>query len=65
MRGARTGVGIVFGAAFGLLFGQMLFGDWWIGPMIGVAAGLIIGAVADLMGPAGGPRRRPPSDEAT
>jgi len=60
MTGARTGVGIVFGAAFGLLFGQtmflfghMLFANLWIGPMIGVAAGLIIGAVADLLAAAG------------
>jgi len=51
MRGARTGVGIVFGAGLGLLFGQMLFDGWWLGPMIGVAAGLVIGAVADLLGP--------------
>ena len=49
MKGARTGVGIVFGAALGLLFGQMLFDSWWLGPMIGVAAGLIIGAIADLL----------------
>lgn len=48
MKGTRTGLGIVFGAALGLLFGQMLLDSWWLGPMIGVAAGLIIGAVADL-----------------
>jgi len=48
MKGTRTGLGIVFGAALGLLFGQMLFENWWFGPMIGVAAGLIVGAVADL-----------------
>lgn len=48
MKGTRTGLGIVFGAALGLLFGQMLFENWWLGPMIGVAVGLIIGAVADL-----------------
>ncbi len=48
MKGTRTGLGIVFGAVLGLLFGQMLFDDWWLGPMIGVAAGLIIGAVIDL-----------------
>jgi hypothetical protein len=51
MRGARTGVVLVFGAALGLLFGQMLFDGWWLGSMIGVAAGLVIGAVADLFGP--------------
>jgi uncharacterized membrane protein len=65
MKGARTGVGIVFGAALGLLFGQLLFDDWWIGPMIGVAAGLIIGAITDLGRPAGSPRRCPPSDDQT
>lgn len=48
MKGTRTGLGIVFGAALGLLFGQILFESWWLGPMIGVAVGLIIGAVADL-----------------
>jgi len=53
MKGARTGVGIVFGAALGLLFGQLLFDGWWIGPMVGVAAGLIIGAITDLGRPAG------------
>jgi len=60
MTGARTGAGIFFGAAVGLLFGQtmflfghMLFANLWIGPMIGVAAGLIIGAVADLLAAAG------------
>lgn len=62
MRGARTGVGIVFGAALGLLFGQMLFDGWWLGPMIGVTAGLVIGAVADLLGPRE-PLRRGDSDE--
>lgn len=28
MKGLRTGVGIVFGAAIGLLFGQMSFDSW-------------------------------------
>lgn len=51
MKGVRTGVGIVFGAALGMVFGQMLFDSWWLGPMIGVAAGLIIGAIADLLAP--------------
>jgi hypothetical protein len=65
MKGARTGIGIVFGAAFGLLFGQLVFDDWSIGPMIGAAAGLIIGAVAELMGPGGTRQRRPPSNDET
>ena len=61
MRGTRTGIGIVFGAGLGLLFGQMLFDGWWIGPTIGVAAGLVIGAVSDLLGPREA-LRRPDSD---
>lgn len=65
MKGARTGIGIVFGAALGLLFGQLLFDDWSIGPMIGVAVGLIIGAVAELVGPGGARHHRPPSDDGT
>ena len=64
MRGARTGIGIVFGAALGLLFGQMLFDDWWFGPMIGVAAGLIIGAIADMIKPPGGPVDRDQTGDA-
>lgn len=65
MKGTRTGLGIVFGAALGLLFGQMLFDGWWLGPMIGVAAGLIIGAVADMLRPRGAHRRRAPDKNAT
>lgn len=65
MRGTRTGVGLVFGAGLGLMLGQMLLVQWWIGPMIGVAAGLVIGAVADLLKPPGSPRRRAPDDGVT
>jgi hypothetical protein len=32
VKSLRTAVGIVFGAALGLVFGQMLFDDWWLGP---------------------------------
>lgn len=63
MRGARTRVGIIFGAALGLLFGPMLFDGWWIGPTIGVAAGLVIGAVTDLLGPREALRRRAPNED--
>ena len=58
MRGARTGVGLVFGAAIGLVFGQMLFDGWWVGPMIGVVAGLMIGALADLLASVNDPADR-------
>jgi len=63
MKGARTGIGIVFGAAFGLPFGQLLFDDWSIGPMIGAASGLIIGAVAELIGPRGTRHSHHPTDD--
>jgi hypothetical protein len=62
MKGFRVGVGIVFGAAYGQAIGQMLFDDWWLGPVIGVAAGLIIGAILDLRGPSGEHRPTPPID---
>jgi hypothetical protein len=61
MKGIRIGVGIVFGAAYGQVLGQMLFDDWWIGPVIGVAAGLIIAAIVDLWSPSRDPRPRPQS----
>jgi hypothetical protein len=62
MKGLRIGVGIVFGAAYGQVFGQLLFDDWWLSPVLGVAAGLIIGAILDLRSPSGDPRPRPPID---
>lgn len=62
MKGARTGVGLVLGAALGLVFGLMLFDSWWLGPMIGVAAGLIIGAIADLLASTNDPADRADGD---
>jgi uncharacterized membrane protein len=47
--GIFTGSGVALGAAFGLLFGLLLFGDLAFGVIIGAAAGLVIGAVADLL----------------
>jgi uncharacterized membrane protein len=47
--GMYTGSGIALGAAFGLLFGLLLFEDLAFGVIIGAAAGLVIGAVADLL----------------
>lgn len=61
MRGFRTGVGIVLGAALGLVFGQMLFDNWWLGPMLGVAAGLIVGAIAELLPTTDDPSKHDPS----
>ena len=63
MKGARTGVGLVFGAALGLVFGLMLFDNWWMGPMIGVALGLITGAVADLLASTNDPADRADGEE--
>lgn len=63
MKGARTGVGLVFGAALGLVFGLMLFDNWWMGPMIGVALGLIVGAVADLLASTNDPADRADGEE--
>ena len=48
MKGMLTGLGVTFGAACGLLLGQLLLGDWWVGPLIGAVVGLLVGAVADL-----------------
>ena len=42
-----AGAGISIGAALGLIFGLLLFDDVIFGPMIGVAAGLIVGAIVD------------------
>lgn len=58
MQGMRTGVGIVVGAAFGLLLNMLFFDDWWVGPLIGVIVGLIIGAIVDAQA---GSREPPPS----
>lgn len=63
MKGARTGVGLVFGAALGLVFGLMLIDNWWMGPMIGVALGLIVGAVADLLASTNDPADRADGEE--
>ena len=62
MKGARTGVGLVFGAALGLIVGLLGFNNWWVGPMIGVAVGLIIGAVADLLASVDDPADRADGD---
>lgn len=43
-----TGLGLVFGAALGMIFGMMLFSELWVGPLIGTALGLIVGAIIDV-----------------
>jgi hypothetical protein len=43
MEGFRAGVGMSLGAGLGLLFGLMFFANWWIGPVIVVALGLLVG----------------------
>lgn len=47
MKGARTGLGISSGAAFGIILGLLLFEDWWWGSIVGTLVGLIVGAIAD------------------
>lgn len=47
MRFQWTGIGVVFGAALGLLFGLLIFeGAWW-SPVVGAALGIVVGAVVD------------------
>jgi uncharacterized membrane protein len=45
---AFAGGGMFLGAAFGILFGMLLFDNPWIGPSIGAALGLILGAVIEI-----------------
>lgn len=48
MRGAWAGSGIALGAGLGIIFGLLLLGDnWFFGPAIGAAVGLLIGAIVD------------------
>lgn len=39
---------MAIGAGLGLVFGLLLFDGWWIGPMVGVGLGLVVGTVVDL-----------------
>ncbi len=34
-------------AALGILIGLLLLEEWWYGPIIGAAVGLLIGAIVD------------------
>ena len=47
--GAPIGAGIAIGAALGLIFGLMLSGETWLMVGGGVVAGLLIGAMVDLL----------------
>jgi hypothetical protein len=48
MEGFRAGVGMSIGAGLGLVLGLLFFSNWWLGPVIGVALGLLVGAFMDL-----------------
>jgi hypothetical protein len=37
------------GAGLGLIFGLLMLEDWWLGPVVGVGVGLLVGAVFDLL----------------
>lgn len=47
MKGAWTGTGIALGAALGIIGGLLLLENWFFGPVIGAAVGLLIGAIVD------------------
>jgi hypothetical protein len=44
-------LGLIFGAALGLLFGPLLFDDTSVGITVGTGLGLLIGAVLALLQP--------------
>jgi uncharacterized membrane protein len=43
-----AGAGLALGAAFGILFGMLLFENPWYGPILGAAAGLLFAALIDI-----------------
>lgn len=47
MTGLRTGLGVVFGAALGMLVGVVLLDGPWLALTIGAAVGLVAGAIAE------------------
>jgi len=48
MRGQRTGLGIVFGAALGMLLVlTVVEAQLWVGLIFGASLGLLVGAVWD------------------
>jgi hypothetical protein len=44
-----TGFGLVIGCALGTVFGLLVLAEWWLGPAIGTALGLVAGAVIDAV----------------
>lgn len=57
MTGSRTGIGMALGAGLGMAFGLIGLNYWWLGPLIGVAVGLIVGAIMDSRDTGGGSHR--------
>ena len=51
MRFQRTGIGVVLGAALGLLLGMLAFDGAWWAPVAGAALGLVAGAIGDGQAP--------------
>jgi uncharacterized membrane protein len=47
---AFAGGGMFLGAAFGIIFGMLLFDNPWYGPILGAVLGLIIGAGIEIYG---------------
>ena len=54
MRGYGAGLGMVIGAALGMMFSLLVFESWWA-PLVGVSLGLLIGAIVDMQTTRGGP----------
>jgi uncharacterized membrane protein len=45
---AFAGAGLTLGAAFGILFGMLLFENPWYGLILGAGAGLLVAAIMEL-----------------
>jgi hypothetical protein len=48
MRKLGVGVGMSIGAGLGPILGLLMLDDWWLGLVVGVGVGLLVGAVFDL-----------------
>lgn len=49
-------LGLIFGAALGLIVGLLLFDELLLGTFVGAALGLIVGSIVDLQRPKEIPR---------